>query len=146
IRDAEATASEVLQRAAELTGRLEDKFVAELAEAFAHLRVIVRVLELQRRRSPPDEALEQAIQKGRDVQALLENAGRAVRAMHATVALTIEPKWGFVERWRHRARVRRFLREQNAYGDCVERTEAQMFDGVRVAEASPLYWIDEARG
>lgn len=80
------------------------------------------------------------------LRALLYELEHEARELRAMVELSVEPRGSLLQRWLYRRRVERFLGEHEEYGEFVDRIEGQTFDAIRVAQASPLYWLNEARG
>jgi hypothetical protein len=95
--------------------------------------------------APAGSGSGQEVPKARQLLAILDDAKQDVTALRWLVALTLDPG-SPPEAQRRRQRVERFLREYPEYSELVDRIEAQTFDAVRVVQASPRYWINEARG
>ena len=140
IRNAEANAKAALRGALERVEELRSHPALQLLAD----QLQARVSHLDTR--PPGEQISEVRSRARYQQVLLEKIRKGCATLSALVALTVEPGGSSRVRRQHRRGVARFLREHAEYGELVDRIEAQTFDAVRVVQASPRYWVNEARG
>ncbi|MEM9463335.1 MAG: amidase family protein [Myxococcota bacterium] len=133
IRREQARASRSLKTAAKRTEELEHQ-TAALTQT---LKTITHELEAKELTSRSEAAR---------LRVLLHELEHEAKELRAMIGLAIEPHGSLPRRWLHRLRLERFLGEHDDYGEFVDRIEAQTFDAIRIAQASPLYWMNEARG